>query len=248
MDPSGSTRRSVNGTALALLLLAVLLSGFLVFQSSLFSVGAVIVNGHQYLGEDEILRIAGIGARVNIFRLDTGDIQRRLTQDLRIASAEVTRQLPGTIMITVRERQPAAFIATAYGFAQMDGEGMILAVAKSIRQMNVPLITGHNIGGSYVGETVESPVVRSILHYLAALSEPAFRQLSEIHIEPSGQITGYTVNAALIKLGGIEQMTEKAAKTSEIISNGQNSLTQIEYIDVSYATPYVKFRKEREER
>jgi hypothetical protein len=43
-------------------------------------------------------------------------------------------------------------------------------------------------------------------------------------------------------------MTEKAAKTSEIISNGQNSLTQIEYIDVSYATPYVKFRKEREGR
>ncbi|KYZ77109.1 hypothetical protein AXX12_02955 [Anaerosporomusa subterranea] len=246
MDPSDSTRRPVNGTALALLLLAVLLSGFLLFQSSLFSVGTVMVQGHRYLAEDEILRIAGVGARVNIFRLDTANIQRRLTQDLRIAGADVTRQLPGTIIISVRERQPAAFIATAYGFAQLDGEGMVLAVAKSIRRMNVPIITGHNIGGSYVGERVESPVVLGVLRYLSALSESAFRQLSEIHIESSGQITGYTVDAARIKLGEPEQMAEKASRTSAIFADGKNTMALIEYIDVSYATPYVKFKQERE--
>lgn len=130
MDPSGFFRRPANGAALALLLLAALLSGFLVFQSSLFTIGSIAVEGNRYLAEDEILRIAGVGARVNIFRLDTGEIRQRLTRDLRIASADVTRRLPNTILISVSERQPTAYIATSYGFAQLDGEGMVLAVAK----------------------------------------------------------------------------------------------------------------------
>lgn len=246
MDPSGSTRRSVTGTALALLLLAVLLSGFLLLQSSLFSVGTVLVQGNRYVDSDEILRIAGVGARINIFRLNIDNIRQRLVKDLRIAGAEVTRRLPGTIIITVRERQPVAFIATNYGFAQVDGEGMILAVAKSIRQMAVPLITGHHIGNSYVGETIESPLVLGVLRYLSALSDTAFNHLSEIYIHSPAQITGYTTNGSLIKLGEAEQMLEKAAKTSAIIANEKNALALIEYIDVSYATPYVKFRKERE--
>jgi cell division protein FtsQ len=208
----------------------------------LFSIGTVLVQGNRYLGEDEILRIAGVGTRVNIFRLDSGDIQRRLTHDLRIAGAEVTRQLPDVVKISVRERQPAAFIATSYGFALLDGEGMILDVVKTIRRMEVPLITGHNLGGSYVGEKVESPVVRGALSYLSSLNETAFRQMSEIAIDSSGQLTGYTIHAARIKLGKSEQVVEKALKTSMIISDPHNKLSTIEYIDVSYATPYVKFR------
>lgn len=246
MDSSGPPRHSVNGTVLALLLLAVLLSGFLLLQSSLFAIGTIQIQGQRYLSEEEVLRIAGVGERVNIFRLDTENIKKRLTQDLRIADAAVTRRLPGTVVITLRERQPAAFIATSYGFAQLDGEGMVLAVARSIRQMNTPLITGHNIGGSYVGEMVESPPVLAVLHYLAALSEPAFSQMSEVHIDDAGQMTGYTVNAIRVKLGDAENMAEKAAKTSAIFADSQHVMDQIEYIDVSYATAYVKFKQERE--
>lgn len=241
MDP-GSSRRSFNNVALALLLLAVLLSGYLLFQSTLFSVGSVLVQGNQYLDADEVLRIAGVGERVNILRLDVGEIRRRLSADLRIASADVNRKWPGAIVISVRERHPTAYIATSYGFAQLDGEGTILAVAKTIRRMDIPLITGHNLGGLYVGDKVESPAVRAILSYLSALSEEAFRQISEMCIESSGRLSGYTVYAARIKLGGLERMPEKAAMTSDIIAGANGKLSAIEYIDVSYTTPYVKFR------
>ncbi len=246
MDSSGSARRSVTGTTLALLLLAIILSGFLLLQSSLFSVGTVVVQGNRYVDEGEILRIAGVGTQVNIFRLNAANIQQRLIKDLRIASAEVSRRLPGTIIITVQERQPVAFIATNYGFAQVDGKGMILAVAKSLRRMEAPLITGHNIGNAYVGETVEAPVLLSVLHYLSGLSESAFNRISEIHIDTQARLTGYMVNGSQIKLGEAEQMLAKAAKTSAIIANEKDALATIEYIDLSYATPYVKFSKERE--
>lgn len=246
MDPSG--RRSVNGATLALLVLAVLLSGFLLFRSSIFTVGAIVVEGNQYLAEEEVLRIAGVGARVNIFRLDIDDIRRRLTHDLRIASAEVYRHFPSSVVITVRERQPAAYIATSYGFAQLDGEGVVLAVAKSIHRMNIPLITGHHIGGSYVGEKVESPVVRASLTYLAALSEHSFNQISEVNIDSDGQLSAYSMQAIRIKLGAPERMAEKADKTDSILADNEKLLSTIEYIDLSYATPYVKFRSARGER
>lgn len=248
MEPSDLSRRSVNSTAFALLIFAVLLSGYLLFQSTLFSVGSVAVQGNRSLDQDEILRIAGVGTRINIFRLDVDTIRSRLTQDLRIADADVKRHFPGAILITVRERQPAAYMPTSYGFAQLDGDGTILAVVKTIRRMDVPLITGHSLGNAYVGERVEAPAVRAVLTYLSCLSESAFNQISEVTIQSSGHLVGYTTHAARIKLGGLERLAEKAASTSEIITEADNKLAIIDYIDLSYTTPYVKFRKNEEER
>ncbi|MDU4959736.1 MAG: FtsQ-type POTRA domain-containing protein [Sporomusaceae bacterium] len=246
MASSDPVRRSANPTKFALLLLAVLLSGFLLLQSSLFSIGSVQVQGQRYMSEEEVLRIAGIGDRINIFRLDTDSIKQRLLQDLRIADVAISRRLPGTVIISLRERQPVAFIATSYGFAQLDEAGMVLAAAKSIRQMNAPLITGHHIGGAYVGDQIEAPAVLAVLQYLSSLSEPTFRQMSEVHIDAGGNMTGYTVEAIRVKIGTAEDMAQKAVKTSAIFADSQKSLAQIDYIDVSYATAYVKFKQESE--
>ena len=88
--------------------------------------------------------------------------------------------------------------------------------------------------------------MRGALVYLSALNEQTFNQVSEVHVNSSGQLTGYTIHAIRIKLGGIERMAEKAAQTSAVLSDQAKNLSTIEYIDVSYVTPYVKFRQHRE--
>ena len=86
-----------------LLLLIALIAAFLLINSTYFTVGSVIVEGNKYLSVEELYRATGIPEKVNILRMDTTDIRDRLMRDLRVASAEVSRKFPSTIVIRVTD-------------------------------------------------------------------------------------------------------------------------------------------------
>lgn len=240
-------RPSAPGKTLVILLLAlaVLLAAFLFINSAYFAVGAVVVEGNRYMTEEDIHTVAGIPASVNIFRLSTGDIKTRLTRDLRIAEADVARRFPATIAITVKERQPVAWAATSYGFVQMDKQGVVMAAVKTIKKLDVPVITGVRLGGAYVGDRVETPPVKNVLAYLAALDETTLGQLSEVHIRPAGDLVAYTVQAVTIRVGPPDRLPEKAKFTRDILQDIGDKKNAIEYIDLNFASPYIKFRQTR---
>lgn len=237
--------RAATAPKLVMLLfaLALIVAAFLFINSPYFAVGAVVVEGNRYIADEDIYSIAGIPAKVNIFRLSTGDIKHRLLRDLRVAEADVSRRFPATIAITVKERQPLAWAATSYGFVQMDKQGVIMAAVKNIKKINVPIITGVRLGGAYVGDNIETPPVRNVLGYLADLDEATLGQLSEVHIRPAGDLIAYTVQAVVIRIGPPDRLDEKARFTRDILQDIGDKKTAIEYIDLNYASPYIKFRQ-----
>lgn len=228
-----------------LLLLVALIAAFLFINSTYFTVGSVIVEGNKYLSVEELYRAAGIPEKVNILRMDTTDIRDRLLRDLRVANVEVSRQFPSTIVIRVTERQPLAFVANAYGFVQLDKDGVVLAAMKSIKQVSVPIITGIRLGNIYVGDKVETSSIKSILTYLGALDESTLSQLSEININPSGELTVYTAQMITIRLGSGERMEEKANLTRDVLRDIGDKKAAVDYIDLNYASPYIKFRQQQ---
>ena len=140
-----------------LLILVILIAGFLFINSTYFTVGSVIVEGNKYLATEDVFHVAGISEKINIFRLDTTDIKRRLLQDLRIGDVQVNRQFPSTIVIKVTERQPLAYVANTNGFVQLDQQGIVLATLKNIKQINVPIITGIRLSSVHAGDKMKPP-------------------------------------------------------------------------------------------
>lgn len=230
------------GFLLSLFLLALLVATYLFLTSTYFAVGSVIIEGTKYMAEEDVYRAAGIPERLNIFRLDTADIKRRLLHDLRVAEADVTRQFPATVVIRITERKPLAYTACSYGFVQMDKQGVVVASLKTIKQFNVPIITGVRLGNSYVGDTVDNPQIKKVLEYLAALDEGTLNQLSEINIKSTGELTAYTIHPIMIRLGAQERLEEKAKLTTDILHDISDRKSTIEYIDLNYASPYIKFK------
>jgi Cell division septal protein len=228
---------------LLLLALAVIITAFLFINSTYFAVGAVVVDGNRYITQEEIYSIAGIPSEINIFRLNTGTIKNRLLHDLRIEGAEVTRQFPTTIAITVRERQPLAWVACSYGFVQLDKQGTVLAAVKSIKKVDVPIITGVRLGNVYIGDTVDALTVKNVLAYLANMDESAIAQLSEVNIRPAGDLVVYTIQAVTIRLGAPDRLADKAKLTGDILQEIGDKKSLIEYIDLNYASPYIKFKQ-----
>lgn len=226
-----------------LLVLVILIAAFLFINSTYFSVGSVVVQGNKYMQVDDVYRAAGIPEKINIFRLDTSEIRQRLLRDLRVEEVNVSRRFPATIVISVQERQPLAFATSAYGFVQLDKQGVVLAAFKNIKQVNVPIITGIRLGNIFVGDRVETVPVKNVLAFLAALDEPTVNQLSEVHIKPNGDIVAYTINSITLRLGNSERLAEKAKLTHDIILDIGDRKNAVEYIDLTYASPYIKFRQ-----
>ena len=228
---------------LVLLLITVaLIAGVLFIKSPFLAVGAVIVEGNAYVTDEDVFRIAGIPEKINIFRLSTQDIHSRLASDLRIARVEVSRSFPATIIIHVSERRPLAYVATNYGFGQVDGQGIILAALKNLRQVHVPIITGVRLADEYVGDQIPPGPITGVLAYLEKLDEATLNQLSEINVRPDGQLFAYTVHSTGIRLGGSDRLAEKAKFTIDILQEISNKKLAVDYIDLNYTAPIIKTR------
>jgi cell division protein FtsQ len=223
-----------------LLIFVALTAAFLLIRSEYFSVGSVVVEGNNNLSVEDVYRTAQIPAKINIFRLSTGEIQKRLLGDLRVETADVHRRLPATIVISLTERKPLAYVASSYGFVQLDRQGVVLVALKNIKQMNAPIITGVQLDNIYVGDKVEPAAVHNVLAYLTGLDANSLNQLSEVNIGPTGELTAYTATGILIRLGDGERLAKKAGLTSAILRDIGDKKTAVEYIDLKYSSPYIK--------
>ncbi len=239
----GGRKVSARTLAVMLVVLAAAIAAFLFVNSAYFTVGDIVVDGNKYITREDIFGIAGIPSEINIFRLNTGTIQKRLLRDLRIDAAEVTRQLPATIVISVSERQPVAWVACSYGFVQLDKQGIVMTAVKNIKKLDVPLITGVRLGTIYIGDTASLPAAKNVLAYLADLDEATLGKLSEVNIKTNGDLVAYTLQAVTIRLGQPDRLPDKAKLTREILENIGDKKAVIEYIDLNYASPYIKFKQ-----
>lgn len=242
-EPEGPKPRSANTLFILLAVLILLIVGFLFVNSNFFTIGSVVIEGNKYVTAEDIYSIAGISAPINIFRLNTTNIKERLMHDLRVAEVNVKRNFPSTIVIEIKERQPLAYIASGYGFVEVDKQGIILAAFKNLKMVNVPMITGVRLENQYVGDSVENGTIQAVLNYLARLDERSLNQISEVNIYAPDQIVAYTTHSAQIRLGNSQHVDQKAKLTNEILQEMVVKKMQVEYIDLNYASPIIKFKQ-----
>lgn len=235
-------RRRDSAFAAYLAALALLIAFFLFVNSPYFIVGTVVVEGNKYITVEDVLQVAGVPEQVNIFRLKTADIKERLMSDLRVAEVKVDRRFPATISIRVTERQPLAFVASQYGFVEIDRQGMVMAAFKNLKEIKVPVITGVRLGNVYVGDQVNNPGLFCVLTYLAALDELTLNQLSEVNIKSPDELVAYTIDSIGIRVGDNQRLPEKALLTGEILQEIATKKLAVEYIDLNYKSPIIKLR------
>jgi cell division protein FtsQ len=225
-----------------ILMLVILIAGLLFIKSSYFIIGEVVVEGNNYITVDDVYKIAEIPEKINIFSLNTSDIKTRLLYDLRISEVDISRRFPGTIVIHIKERKPMAYVTSGYGFLELDSQGVVLAAFKNLKNMNVPMITGIRLDNEYVGDKIENPPIRSVVHYLSLLDETVLKQISEVNVRSSEQVFAYTLTSVQIRLGNSENLSDKAKLTHNILHEISDKKMNVEYIDLTYASPFIKLK------
>lgn len=108
----------VAGTAWALL------------DSRLLVVRYVHVTGTgRLVSRAEVTAAAGIPSGLPLIRVDTAAVARRVEQITQVQSAQVSRDWPDAVTITVRQRRPVFAVPASGGYALVDAFGVTVRTA-----------------------------------------------------------------------------------------------------------------------
>ncbi|PYQ18481.1 MAG: hypothetical protein DMF81_24775, partial [Acidobacteria bacterium] len=88
-------------------------------------VGRVEVRGSHFLSEGEVRELLGPAVGENILGLDIEALKARLRASPWVAEASVSRTLPDTLRVEIREREPLA-LAEVDRLYLMDGDGSLI--------------------------------------------------------------------------------------------------------------------------
>jgi cell division protein FtsQ len=117
--------RRVVAAAIAVAVVIVAAS-LVVSRSSLLDLRHLEVVGTTSLTRADVERLTGLSSSTNVLWFDPGAVERRLESDPWVATATVSRRLPGTIRISVVERVPVAMIRDERGFTVVAADGVAL--------------------------------------------------------------------------------------------------------------------------
>ncbi|MCP2256967.1 cell division protein FtsQ [Streptoalloteichus tenebrarius] len=125
---TGRTRVS-RGLLVAVGALAVLSALAVVYFSPLLGVREVQVAGVSVLSPDDVRSRAAIAEGTPLARLDAEGVSARVRELPRVASVEVRRSWPHTVVLQVVERTPVAVVKEPDGPKLVDGTGLAYAAA-----------------------------------------------------------------------------------------------------------------------
>jgi cell division protein FtsQ len=121
----------------ALLLAAVGVSKLV--ASPLFGLSAVRVRGTMVISEDEVLAASGVRVGEPYLSVDLAAIRRRLEAMPWVGQADVRRDYPSSLRITVVERTPVASIVAARRYWLVAADGVVLKAATA-KPPGVPFV------------------------------------------------------------------------------------------------------------
>lgn len=218
--------------------------GFFVYVP-FFTLSEIKLVGAKYLTEEDIMKVGNVYMGEPLFQLETDVVQSRLSKDLRIEEVSVRRHLPHTLEVKVKERRPLATIVCNYGYLDLDRNGTVIDSYKSLKTMQIPMITGASVNDLYIGDEIDDEIVKKILDFLQRLNEETLNRLSEIAIVEENYIVLYsaTERPVQIRIGKLERLDEKARLTEDFLRDLETNPHPVEYVDFNYTAPFIKLAK-----
>ena len=182
---------------------AVALAAVVVLRSPVLDVDEVAVTGASRLDHDQLREVAGIRVGRPLLLADLGGAADRLEALPWVADAEVTRELPGTVVVSVRERRPAAVVAGGGAAVLVDADGRVLAEPTAADGPQVQVVVGD--APPPPGQAVD-PALRSAIDLAGRLRGNPVGAVSAVHLSP---LRLQLVDGGVVELGDDTELDAK---------------------------------------
>ena len=139
-----SKKKKINKKILGFFSIIILVAIIVVLAltAPIFNITKIEINGNEKVSKDTIIALSGIKMGENIFRFNNNMIQN-VKQNTYIEKVEIQRKMPGTVVISVKERKIKYQINLINSYVYLDKNGYLLE--NSAERKNVPVIVGFSI-------------------------------------------------------------------------------------------------------
>lgn len=103
-----------------------------------FDLRAVSVEGTRYLSPETVMERLQLDTMRSVWD-DTGPLAARLRTMPQVAGVEISRRLPGTLVVKIRENLPVALAPSPRGFEAVDTAGVVLPVDPTAEDLDLPI-------------------------------------------------------------------------------------------------------------
>ncbi|HVD27556.1 MAG TPA: FtsQ-type POTRA domain-containing protein [Mycobacteriales bacterium] len=200
---------------------------WLLLVSPVLGVSTVQVDGVRILPADQVRETAGIEPGTPLLRVDVDAARARVARLPQVASVEVTRGWPHTVVVTVVERVPIAIVGEPGQRWLVDAEGVLFDTVTGAPPPGVvPLEVAH--------PGPDDPATTAVLAALRALPTDLRRDVASAGATTAEDVSLTLADGTLVRWGGSEQSDRKGAALVALIEQlADGDLEPAETIDVS---------------
>ena len=228
-------------------LVAIVLAGYALHYGWVYihqpglAIGSITIHGSNLLSEKEAIELGGSTPPFNFFNVSQRRLKEALKHDIRFQNARVDYHWPTSYEVYVEEREPALYVANSYrSYLQLDYNGLVMNVTTGIPDAKAPVLVGVKCGNVFLGDKVDNQNVIYILQFLQLLSGEARDRIAEIGIDNRQEAKLRMRGSFPILLGPVQKLPEKGAVFMTVFNEIKNKNIQAEYIDLTFAKPYIK--------
>jgi cell division protein FtsQ len=178
--------------------------------SRLLVVRSVQVTGTgPQVSRAQVLAAARVPAGLPLIRVNTAAVAQRVGGIRQVQSAQVSRNWPSTVVISVRLRTPVFAVAARGGYALVDAYGVDVRDSAR-RPPRLPLLQLTAGTGGAAGLSSLRPVARAGAAVLRELPPRIARQVAVVSAPTPSEVSLQLANGAVIVWGDTSRSAEKA--------------------------------------
>jgi cell division septal protein FtsQ len=234
---------------LGVLILAVLgygvyrLSTHLIRNSDMFILKKIQVDGNQFIESGDIIRKASLQPGNRIFQIPVKEVSNRVLKNPYLKGVSISRALPSTLIISVQEREPVAYLIDQKIY-MIDKYGIILLKKSGMSIKNLPLITGLSVQRLLKDRQPLLDALK-LIELINEVDSNLLQFISEIHIDANQPPQLYLVRGGAKVVIGKEKFPERIFILSEFIKTSSflNKIETVKKIDLTFQGRVILTRK-----
>lgn len=186
----------------ALVVLAVLGGGYVLFFTSFLAVRSVEITGTDRVPVERVRELADIADRRPMLRVDTDGAEQRIAALPQVRYVEVSRSWPSTITIEVIERTPVAYFRAYNGVRLVDVEGVpfhpVSKAPAKLPELKLDKVAARD------------PTTRAAMAVLDRLPAGLRKWVKVVSAQSPGSVELTMANGKLVRWGDADQADRKA--------------------------------------
>lgn len=169
----------------------------------------------------------------NINDINIKEIEKRISQDVRIKNVSVIKTALNEIAIKVEEREPKYYLQYKKNIYILDKDGIIYNYLNDLKTKDFPFI---------VAKSEEE--IQTLLEVLDKVEATDFRDIiSQIYMESENCINLILSNGVIIKTN--KEVTKEKYDTGSYLFFDLSSRKKIDYMDLRYEDYIIKYMEDK---